>query len=170
MDKLACRTYGIIWLLYGALCLVAVSLLIVVIALRNISGCSVASNVGAAEIFLILATFTAIVVAVGVFAYLRYISAMIVGCISLLISVIAIQNIGASATSDVDIAATLLIVATFTTIVITVGVFAYLRYVSAVIVGCLVWMFPLAAVDSDRVLGRVAATVDYQSRRSRRSA
>jgi hypothetical protein len=34
----------------------------------------------------------------------------------------------------------------FTTIVIAVGVFAYLRYFSAMIVGCHVWMFPIAAV------------------------
>jgi hypothetical protein len=32
----------------------------------------------------------------------------------------------------------------FGTVFVAVGVFAYSRYISALIVGCLIWMFPLA--------------------------
>jgi hypothetical protein len=72
---------------------------------------------------------------------------MVVGCVPLLISVLLIQIIESRDLSNchLDVAACLLIVATFTTIVITVGVFAYLRHIPAMIVGCLVWMLPFAA-------------------------
>jgi hypothetical protein len=81
-----------------------------------------------------------------VFAYLRYISVMIVGCVSLLISAIVMQNFGDGGQRDVGVAEAFFILATFTAIVVAVGVFAYLRYISAMIVGCLVWMFPIAAL------------------------
>jgi hypothetical protein len=60
--------------------------------------------------------------------------------------ILAIQNIGGSGSaSDVGVEA-FLILATFTAIVVAASVFAYLRYFSAMIVGCLVWMFPIAAL------------------------
>jgi hypothetical protein len=90
MDKLACRTYAIIWFLYGALCLV----------------------------------FS---------AYLLFWAGFI-------------DSFEAPPSWQPVLPGTFLIVVPFTTIVIAVGVFAYFRYLLAMIVGYLVWMFPIAAV------------------------
>jgi hypothetical protein len=46
---------------------------------------------------------------------------------------------------EAEVAEVFLIFVTFTAIVVAVGMLAYFRYISAMIVGCLVWMFPIIA-------------------------
>jgi hypothetical protein len=90
MDKLACRTFGIIWFLYGTFRLVASAFLLFWAEFLDSFEPPPNWQPVLPGTFLIVVPFATIVIAVGVYAYLRRISAMMVGCLVWMFPVAAV--------------------------------------------------------------------------------